>query len=141
MAEDIPLLATHLLQRFAGQYHAGVKSVSDEAMAWLCSYHWPGNIRELRNTTAQLHISDLPAHLLAQSMSHANRADPPSPIPPGGLQAAESHVILQALLSCRGNLTLTAQQLGVAKSTLYAKLNKFGLMDQLNKIRQERQAS
>jgi len=150
MAEDIPLLATHLLQRFAGQYHAGIKSISDEAMAWLCTYHWPGNIRELRNTiesmyltstTAQLHISDLPAHLLAESTHHATRAEPPSPILPGGLQAAESHVILQALQSCRGNLTLTAQQLGVAKSTLYAKLNKFGLMDQLNKIRQERQTS
>ncbi|AHG62739.1 sigma-54-dependent Fis family transcriptional regulator [Advenella mimigardefordensis] len=150
MAEDIPLLATHLLQRFAEQYHAGVKSISDEAMAWLCQYRWPGNIRELRNTiesmyltstTAQLHISDLPAHLLAESISGSDPASQSSPILSGGLQVAESQVIQQALRACRGNLTLSAQQLGVAKSTLYAKLNKFGLIGQLHKIRQERQAS
>lgn len=150
VAEDIPLLVRHLLQRFSEQYHAGVKTISDDAMTWLCQYRWPGNIRELRNTiesmyltsaTSELQISDLPSRLLPDPTRNVDPAIRQPPVLSGKLQAGESQVIQQTLLSCRGNLTLMARELGIAKSTLYAKINKLGLIDQLKKIRQGRRVS
>ncbi|MGH8812966.1 MAG: sigma-54-dependent Fis family transcriptional regulator [Advenella sp.] len=150
MAGDIPLLVQHLLHRFAERYGAGAKTISDDALALLRRYHWPGNIRELRNTiesmyltsaTAELQLSDLPSRLLPDLSRNADAATRQSPFLSGKLQAGESQVIQQTLLSCQGNLTLMARELGIAKSTLYAKINKLGLIDQLKKIRQGRHAS
>jgi len=147
MDGDIPLLVQHLLHRFAERYGAGAKTISDDALALLCRYHWPGNIRELRNTiesmyltsaTTKLQISDLPSHLLPELTRNADPATRQSPFLSGKLQAGESQVIQQTLLSCQGNLTLMARELGIAKSTLYAKINKLGLIDQLKRIRQGR---
>ena len=47
--EDIPVLAAHLLERIAAEYELPVPAISDEAMTSLCSYSFPGNVRELEN--------------------------------------------------------------------------------------------
>ncbi|MGO1766241.1 MAG: sigma-54-dependent Fis family transcriptional regulator [Advenella sp.] len=147
IAEDIPLLARHLLQRLSAQYGMEAKTISDDAMALLCQYRWPGNIRELRNTiesmyltspSCVLHVKDLPAHMQAVPPGNGLMATPTATTTLGKLKANESQVIQHMLQSCSGNLTLVARELGIAKSTLYAKLNKLGLIDQLQKTRQDR---
>ncbi len=149
MAEDIPLLAQHLLQRLCFRYDAGPKTIADDAMTLLCQYHWSGNVRELRNTiesmyltspSSVLQVKDLPAHLQPDVLRNGTLAAPTTAVNQGKLKASESQVIQQMLESCCGNLTLMARELGIAKSTLYAKLNKLGLADQLHKIRQDRRA-
>lgn len=147
MAEDIPLLTRHLLQRLCSRYDAGPKTIADDAMALLCQYHWSGNIRELRNTiesmyltspSSVLQVKDLPPHLQPGVPGNGTLAMPTIAVNQGKLKESESQVIQQMLESCCGNLTLMARELGIAKSTLYAKLNKLGLTDQLRKIRQDR---
>ena len=71
--EDVPALLSHFLSMFAPQYQVPVPTVCSEALAALVSYHWPGNIRELKNVAERLAVRchngavetcDLPAILL-----------------------------------------------------------------------------
>ncbi len=53
-AEDIPLLIEHFVEKYSSEYNKPIKEISEETMIALCSYHWPGNIRELENKIQQL---------------------------------------------------------------------------------------
>lgn len=153
--DDIPLLARHFLQKFAKQYRIPEKVIDHEAMTVLQHYHWPGNVRELRNTIESmilmsgsdiLALADLPPELLEQDAPH------PSPFPrspdtgssplssgsdrpSGNLQSTELAAIQIALAAEHGNLTLAARHLGIARSTLYAKVKKFGMEAALCQLR------
>jgi DNA-binding NtrC family response regulator len=110
------------------------------------NYAWPGNVRELRNAIegavlmacdGVIKVGDLPAeihspHLFAgardQSSAGPSEAEPREV---RSLQEAEAESIRLAIQQSRGNLTAAATQLGVAKSTLYQKIAKYGLADDI----------
>lgn len=137
-SEDVVLLAEHILERLAKQHDGEKKRLSPELSALLEQYSWPGNVRELSNliTAAyfltdrcELTPADLPTDLRIE------RDPTPDPLEEGGvddttgnpLELAEKTVICRVIREQGGNLTQAAKQLNIAKSTLYLKLNKYGI--------------
>ncbi|MBI4694499.1 MAG: sigma-54-dependent Fis family transcriptional regulator [Gammaproteobacteria bacterium] len=129
---DILLLAERFLRDCAELHYVPVEGISPEALAALEAYHWPGNVRELRNaiqsmvlTTHRpvLGMDSLPPHI-------ASHTAPVVALPVRGvasLEQAERAAIEQAILACGANLTRAAAALGISKSTLYAKLKRYGI--------------
>jgi DNA-binding NtrC family response regulator len=120
--------------------------VSSEAMAILTSYEWPGNVRELRNVIqSATAVSDgaflRPRDFIlfsggsggASGAASGRRQRPPTldglPLAGRTLEQIESTAIRQTLQQFGGNKTKTARALGIAPSTLYAKLKKYLLAD------------
>uniref|UniRef100_A0A7V4LBY5 HAMP domain-containing protein n=1 Tax=Desulfobacca acetoxidans TaxID=60893 RepID=A0A7V4LBY5_9BACT len=121
---DIPLLALHFLRLFASQQGKTLHDLSPEAMRLLLEYSWPGNVRELENTLehavvlakgSRLEPWDFPAALHQKE----------SKTPPVSLADRELQTLLEILKETGGNKKLTAQRLGISRSTVYAMLKRY----------------
>ncbi len=138
---DIPLLLANFIEKYSRQFNKPVLEVSSEALSLLCSYHWPGNIRELRNVVERLCIMNrsetitpkmLPQEISGIQATHIQ--DNLEVLPPGGvnLEAAieqlEKKLISQALEASGGNVAKTARMLQTARGTLRYKLEKYALI-------------
>ena len=144
--EDIDALAEHYLRVFADERRAGPRALSPEARAALQTYRWPGNVRELRNVMEAVGLvtiedvvawADLPEEIRTASTPAAGDgegAGPPAG-PGGDLRGAEAEAIRVAMRLEGGNLTGAARRLGIAKSTLYAKIRSLGLTGDLTAVR------
>ncbi len=126
---DVPLLATHFLKKFAAEQHKTIERIDSEAMRLATSHDWPGNIRELENSieyavtlakSDTIFAGDLPASLL-------NPKSPEHDTPARSLQASEKETISRVLDQCSWNKTAAAAGLGISRSTLYEKLKKHGI--------------
>ncbi|MGE0464493.1 MAG: sigma-54-dependent transcriptional regulator [Vicinamibacterales bacterium] len=133
--DDIPLLAEHFMAVVAAEYGRRPKRLVPEAMARLQQYHWPGNVRELRNTIERLIIMVEGDTITAQDLAFLGR-DAGTPVEPavpatGRLAEArdqfEKDYILRALAAAQGNMSKTAEMLGVERSNLYKKMKAFGI--------------
>ena len=135
---DIPLLAEHFMALLAAEYGRRPKRLAPEAAARLQQYSWPGNVRELRNVIERLIIMVAGDTITAQDLGFLGRdvADgAQAPAPGGGpirpLSEArddfEKDYILQTLAAQQGNMSRTAEVLGVERSNLYKKLRAFGI--------------
>ena len=131
---DIPQLIDHLSSQIAARHNLLPRALSEGAVDRLQQHLWPGNIRELRNVIEALQVTapgpviteaDLPTDLL--EALEAAPATAGSEAAPTALEAAERTTILQQLQLCQGNVTATAQALGIAKSTLYVKMRRYGI--------------
>jgi transcriptional regulator with PAS, ATPase and Fis domain len=125
--EDIPILAQTLLARD----HPTAR-LSPDAARTLQAYDWPGNVRELRNvlTRAWVLTGDLigPGNLEFNPWAFEEESTPapaapriPRPEPP------ERHAIVQALAEANGNRTQAARALGIPRSSLLYRMNRFGI--------------
>lgn len=123
-AEDIPLLANHLSQRFVRKTD-GV--FSPDALALLTSYAWPGNVRELLNAIehATILCDELPisAEHLPQRFHQPGRGIADRLTPGLSLQEIEMQAIHAALARHENNKRKAAEELGISAKTLYNKLN------------------
>jgi DNA-binding NtrC family response regulator len=126
--EDIPLLVSHFLDKHARDAGRVVDRVDEAAMERLCAFDWPGNVRELENVVHRallvssgpaLGVADLPPELHSRPPRPAAAAD--------SLEEVERRAIRDALASCGGNLSEAARRLGIGRSTLYRKLDLYGL--------------
>jgi two-component system nitrogen regulation response regulator NtrX len=134
---DIPLLADHFAAGFAREYGRRPKVLSAEAVAELQRYAWPGNVRELRNVIERLMIMTPGDTIGGHDVAFLNRdaiaevasAGPEAHVLP--LHAArerfEQQYILRALAEQQGNMSRTAEVLGVERSNLYKKMRAFGI--------------
>jgi two-component system, NtrC family, nitrogen regulation response regulator NtrX len=132
--EDIPHLARHFLKEFSAAYSRRGKELSDDAIESLLRYAWPGNVRELRNviermvimnpTVSKLERKHLPPlvyrdgsrrSLSEFSTLHQARA------------AYERDYILKKLDDNHGNISRTAEVLGLERSHLYRKMKALGI--------------
>jgi DNA-binding NtrC family response regulator len=136
--EDVPALVEHFLAKYAADAGKRIERVAPDALEYLVQHDWPGNVRELENVIhrsllvaggPELMISDLPRGL--------GGAEPaPSATPDGGvvsLEEMEKHTIRAALEQYGGNLSDAARQLGIGRSTLYRKLEQYGLRPKKDK--------
>ena len=140
----IPLLANHFLELFREQLHKKIAAISDQAMACLVNYHWPGNVRQLRHVMERacvlcndslLLLEHLPEEmqqrvkpiLSVESLSSVNTTVPRSIESPEYPQ--EDEQILTALKQARGNKAKAARLMGIARSTLYRQMQKYNIQD------------
>ena len=132
--EDIPLLGRHFLKEFSSQYGRRIREITDEAIEALMRYSWPGNVRELRNvierivimnpTTVRFERKHLPPLVYRDGTRrvssgfltlHEARA------------AYERDYILKKLDDNHGNISRTAEVLGLERSHLYRKMKTLGI--------------
>ncbi|MCZ2073981.1 MAG: sigma-54-dependent Fis family transcriptional regulator [Bryobacteraceae bacterium] len=133
--EDIPALADHFLREFTTAYGRKRKELTPEALRILVDYHWPGNVRELRNLVERIVIMNPQVRVDARHIPiHPTRRAvyerPPDRL--GTLQevreAAERDYILRKLEEVKGNVTRTAELLGLERSNLYRKMRSLGIV-------------
>jgi DNA-binding NtrC family response regulator len=129
--EDIPLLAARFLEKMADG--DPVPDLTDEALEVLTRYDWPGNVRELENALERavvisrdgpVVVDDLPERVReAPSPKLAEQELPPNPT----MEVVERAYIEWVLKAEGGNKTRAAEVLGIDPSTLYRKLNRYGI--------------
>ena len=136
--EDIPLLANHFMAMLAQEYGRRPKIFEPDALVRLQRYAWPGNVRELRNLVERLIIMVAGERIRAGDLSFLD-AGLGAPVP--AQQAAPDDVrplheardsferdyILRVLAAQQGNISRTADVLGVERSNLYRKMRSFGI--------------
>ncbi len=140
--EDIPLLVEHFVNRYARRYLRAMDGVSPEAMRALMDYHWPGNIRELKNALARsvilskkpyLALEDLPRKIAYRAVPTAGPLGSEIPEDPSAkgptLRDMETHLIISTLKRCHANKTLAAKVLGISRKGLYEKMERLGIRD------------
>jgi two-component system, NtrC family, nitrogen regulation response regulator NtrX len=132
--EDIPLLADHFLKEFTTAYGRKAKELTPEAYRVLREYSWPGNVRELRNLMERIVIMNPQVRVDARHipLNPTRRAVFERPLDRfGSLQevreAAERDYILKKLEEAHGNVTRTAELLGLERSNLYRKMRSLGI--------------
>lgn len=129
--EDIGLIAEGLIEKINKRLGSDIQGLAPESLNYLCSYDWPGNIRELENILERaIVICDdvwiLPKHLSLpgiidftsykeQTLEHA-------------MQEAEREILIKTLESVQGNKVQTARVLGIHRSVLYKKLAKYNIL-------------
>src|SRR4051794_28875530 len=132
---DIPLLAEHFMAELAREYGRRPKRLDPGAATGLRSYRWPGNVRELRNVIERLMIM-VPGDTITLADLEfldggAILAEDAPGAPPVPLHVARDHFerdyILRALAAQNGNISRTAEVLGVERSNLYRKMRAFGI--------------
>ena len=129
---DIRLLARHFLAKFS-QTLGKSAAFSEEALEALALYEWPGNIRELENIVERvlniatgpiIGVGNLPAHILRRALPIEGEPEKAS----GLLRTRELEAILEVLRSTGGNMRAAAKELGIARSALYRKVARLGLV-------------
>jgi DNA-binding NtrC family response regulator len=141
--EDIPLLLRHFIEGASAEYGIEPPLISVEAMAWIQSYHWPGNVRQLRAMCERWVI-------VAQGRTLLKEMLPPEMVSPSRLPALDEglHVevdqplapqlerfqaqlerayLHKVLLHCEGHLQKSAAHAGISRRTLYNKMQAYGM--------------
>ncbi len=135
--EDIPLLTRHFLERFSAAFHLPAKGLSREAMDYLCTRDWPGNIRQLEHTLERA-VALTPGALIDRA---AFAPGIPSPgeelltkISQLSLREArllfEKRYLLDTLRRYHGNVTLAARAAGLPRQNLHRKMKSLGIVSE-----------
>jgi transcriptional regulator of acetoin/glycerol metabolism len=152
--DDAALLAQHFIRMACQRRNEPAVYIEPEALDVLVRYHWPGNVRQLRNVVEtmlllrdfdRLTVDDLPdeiknssdnengpseklaTHNSTRAMKRLSTTDDLVTEMPNDLQSTERETIRQALSATGGNVSRAAQYLGVARSTVYRKLRLYGI--------------
>jgi two-component system response regulator HydG len=145
---DIPMLATHFLERMARE-SGETYTLSDDALRSMMDYHWPNNVRELEAVIERactmasgpmIHIGDLltqmqnrelelrrgaaQVHRVTEAVSQPVAAPKVTP-----LAELEKQAILNTVRVLKGDKLLAADLLGIGKTTLYRKLKEYGFSE------------
>ncbi len=135
--EDIPLLATALLEKAAGQNNRAPPALSQSAVDTLMSYDWPGNVRELENVLTQAMVTAREGQI---TDSHIRFKHPGATVPlanAGSSQAdpdlksldqVEAEHIQRVLLHTGGHKGNSCSILGISRPALDRKIHKYGLI-------------
>ena len=131
--EDIPLLADYFLREFTTAYGRKAKELTPEAYRILQDHHWPGNVRELRNMIERIVILNPQVRVDARHIPlNVTRRPAERPMDRFGSlaevrEAVEREYILKKLDETSGNVTRTAELLGLERSNLYRKMKTLGI--------------
>ncbi len=132
---DIPLLTDHFLKILGNAYELNNIKIDDNAVAWLCSRSWPGNIRELRNLLERtvvlssdsiITVDLLKAHS-SDTETNRNNADSLPPVGEMTLNEMEGRMIRKTIMHFNGNISYAADSLGLSRSALYRRMEKYGI--------------
>ena len=127
--EDIPLLAEHFLHRFVQETNKTIDKIDREAMDEMMLYDWPGNVRELENAIERAVVVGKERHILPEHLPIF--CHEPSQAPPNNtLKEVEKAHISQILVDNDWNIARSAKILGIDRSTLYNKINRYKIQKQ-----------
>ncbi len=130
--EDIPLLCHYFLKKYSALMKKEVTEISEDVMALLMNYDFPGNVRELENliergvaltNSHKIEVAHLPEDLRQLSIKTFRKKDGRFPT----LEEQEEAYIKWVLKEVGGNKTLAAQILGIDRVSLWRKLKKYGM--------------
>lgn len=128
---DIPLLINHFLAIYCQKYKKPLKKVSTPAMKKLTFYHWPGNVRELQHAIERAVILSDSQVLQPEdfffSSPAKSAAEDSFEFDDYNLEAVEKAVIGKVLEKHKGNVSKAAQELGLTRTSLYRRMDKFGI--------------
>jgi DNA-binding NtrC family response regulator len=148
---DIPLLATHFLERMSRESGENY-TLSDDALRSMMDYDWPQNVRELEGAIERactmasgpvIHIGDLPTQLQNHELGLRREASSQMQKTQAIMQPAaaprvtplaelEKQAILTTIRQLKGDKLLAARLLGIGKTTLYRKLKEYGLSENVS---------
>ena len=128
--EDIPLLVNAILQEFCQEYGKEMLEVSPKVMSIFQQYHWPGNVRQLRNVIEGLVVMATSREITPKNLPEEIRREVDRgrflKIKTGStLKDAERELIKATLLDVNGNKARAARMLGLGRKTLYRKLQEY----------------
>jgi DNA-binding NtrC family response regulator len=124
---DILPLAQHYLASFAKKYEKGNLKISDEAIKVLNTYQWPGNIRELEHAVERAVIMCSSAELTSKDFNLSPAKQKVLVVDNLKMEEVEKITIEQSIEKNKGHLTKVAKELGMARSTLYRKMERYGI--------------
>jgi DNA-binding NtrC family response regulator len=128
--EDIPLLASHFLKHYAVKYDKTVNKISEGAMTRMHKHPWPGNIRELQHAIERAVILSNTSVLQPEDFNFtpvSAKEDGQLNLDQYNLEEVEKLLIRKVLKKYNGNITQAATELGLTRSSLYRRLEKYGL--------------
>ena len=146
--EDIPPLVTAFTRQFAARNGKKIKGIEKDALEALVNYSWPGNVRELKNiiermvvlsSGEQLTVDQVPEGIrpgtaatppistVVESAESNISSESPMPANVGKITDVEKELIRNALAETKGNKSLAAKKLGIARRTLYRKIEEYKL--------------
>ncbi|HYB52441.1 MAG TPA: sigma 54-interacting transcriptional regulator, partial [Thermoanaerobaculia bacterium] len=126
--EDIPALAQQFLRSHARRYRKEVTGFEPAALQALLDHPWPGNVRELDHAVERAALMAASARIRPADLG-LRRGDEPAapPLEEMSLEEVEGVLIRKALTRYAGNVSQAAQALGLSRSALYRRMEKFGL--------------
>ncbi len=127
---DIALLAAHIAGTVAASYGLATPAITPQALDWLTSQPWPGNIRQLKQTIERTMLLSGAAQLTAAHFLAAEPAASADFKPGAGgmtLDQVERQMIEAALAQHQGNLSAVARVLGLSRAALYRRLERHGI--------------
>ncbi|OLO37864.1 hypothetical protein BTR23_13040 [Alkalihalophilus pseudofirmus] len=145
--DDIPILCKHFIKKINLKTNKNIVGVSPSVIQQFQQYQWPGNIRQLENVLERaFHFSKSSWIELEHLPKEINILDDKVTISPTPFESeknlnidrkqsinkTEKQVILQALMQTHGNRTKAAEILGVSRTTLYQKIKKYNIKEELN---------
>jgi len=127
--EDVPMLASHFLQKFSEENHKSISHISPEALDILLQYSWPGNVRELEHTIERAvifstHPMILPEDLPKKMSEEVKGLEILMPEKTLSLKELEKKYVLKVLQETGGNKKKASEILGIDRTTLYRILEK-----------------
>jgi DNA-binding NtrC family response regulator len=128
-SEDIPLLVDHFLNIYCKKYKKSMKRINEATLKKLEKYHWPGNVRELQHAIERAVImSDSqvlqPAEFFFTSKEEKGQG---FDFDDFNLEEVEKTIIRKVISKHGGNITQAAKDLGLTRTSLYRRLEKYGL--------------
>jgi Nif-specific regulatory protein len=129
---DIPVLTDFFIDKFNKRHGKNIKRITTMAIDTLMVYHWPGNIRELENcieracilsTDSVIRTHNLPASLQTASTSETMQSGTLDII----LGKMEQQIIMDALISTKGNGAKAAEQLGITERMMGIRIKKYDI--------------
>lgn len=125
--EDIAILAMHFLRQHAQRYRKNLEGFDDGAMQALMRYAWPGNVRELDHAIERGVLMAPGASLEARDLGLQSGREVSRRLEDMSLEEVEGFLIQKTLAQCDGNVSRAAEKLGLSRSALYRRLQRFGL--------------
>ena len=126
---DITLLANHFLKIYSKKYRKSVKGINASAIKKLNHYTWPGNVRELQHAIeraiimSEASILEADDFILSSPPMKTNELE----FDTFNLDEVEKSIIVKVLKQNQGNISQAAQELGLTRTSLYRRMEKYGL--------------
>jgi DNA-binding NtrC family response regulator len=125
--EDLPLMAGHFLQQHAARYRKALTGFDEPALRAILEHRWPGNVRELDHAIERAVLMSPGPQVRVSDLALRTAADGHPSLEEMSLEEVESFLIRKTLARCDGNVSQAAEALGLSRSALYRRLQRYGL--------------